>query len=261
MLSNQIRKYTTGIILIVIVVLISVLLFFRKTQLNPVTGKKQHINLTHQQEIELGLECAPDMAARFGGLYSNTDIKNKVKVIGQKLVAVRQVSKSPYQFDFHILADSQMVNTFSFPGGQIFITRGLLKLLKTDDEIAIILSHEIGHVMGRHTTEKLSGFDILEKFKDSTHVITNYSPNQINSYITDLLKITFDSEEESEADELALKYMVEAGYNPKAFPEILEKLSGKSEIPGAEDFLNRHPVPENRIENLKSTIIKYHKRK
>ncbi|GLU54764.1 M48 family metalloprotease [Dyadobacter frigoris] len=259
MIINRFRKYAIGFTLIIIVFIISFFLFFRKTQVNPVTGKKQNINLTIEQEIALGLECAPDMAARFGGLYSDTDTQNRVKVIGQKLVAVRQVSKSPYQFDFHVLADSQIVNTFSFPGGQVFITKGILKLLKTDSEIAAIFSHEIGHVIGRHTTEKLSGFNILEEFRDSTNSFNEYKPDQISNYIADILKLTFDKGVEKEADELALKYLIGGGFKPKALPEILKKLNEKSKELNATGFLNRHPVSESRIENLENAIEKYNK--
>lgn len=256
MIISQNRKYTIGFILIVVIILLSLFLFSIKTQVNPVTGKKQYINLTPKQEIELGLECAPDMAAKFGGLYANTEIQNRIKNIGQKLVAVKQVSKSPYQFDFHVLADSQMVNIFSFPGGQIFITKGLLTLLKTDDEIAAVLSHEIGHVIGRHTTEKLSGFNVLEEFKDSTNATNRYDSEQISKFITDLLKLTFDSEEEKEADELALKYLVGSGYKSNILPQILKNFDEKSEELNVTDFLNRHPISERRIENLENALKK-----
>lgn len=253
MLDNQIRKYAAGFILIIFVLTASFFLFFRKTQVNPVTGKKQHINLTSKQEIALGLECAPDMAARFGGLDVDIEGQKRIKEIGQKMAAVKQVSQSPYQFDFHVLADSQIINTYSFPGGQIFITKGLLKFLKTDNEIAAILSHEIGHVMGRHTTEKLSGFNILEEFSDSTKINIEYNPGQVANYLTDILDLTFSANEESEADALALKYLAASSYKPDVLPDNLKKLNN---ISGNIDFSNRHPISDSRIENLKRSVIK-----
>ncbi len=132
-----------------------------------------------------------------------------------------------YQFDFHVLADSQIINTVSFPGGQIFITNGLLKLLKTDNDIAAVLSHEIGHVISRHTSEKLSGFNILESFKDSSNVVMEYTPSEISKYITDILKITFNEKEEEEADELCVKYLISAGYDPNSLSKVLEVVERK----------------------------------
>lgn len=258
MAISQNQKYTLGFILILIISLLSFFLFFRKTQINPVTGKKQHISMTIQQEIELGLQCAPDIAAKYGGLHPDTEIQNRIKNIGQKLVSVSQLSKSPYQFDFHVLADSQTINTVSFPGGQIFITNGLLKLLHTDDEIAAVLSHEIGHVISRHTTEKLSEFNILESFKDSANISAEYTPSEISNYISDILKLTFNVTEEEEADDLGIKNLVNAGYNPNSFPNVLTVLKEKSD---ETDFLNRHPISENRIDHVKITIRKYSKSK
>lgn len=258
MTISQNRKYIIGFILIIMISLLSFFLFFRKTQVNPITGKKQHISMTIQQEIEFGLECAPDMAANYGGLHPDTKIQNKVKNIGQKLVAVKQISKSPFQFDFHVLADSQIINTVSFPGGQIFITNGLLKLLKTDDDIAAVLSHEIGHVISRHTTEKLSGFNILESFKDSSNVVMEYTPSEISKYISDILKLTFNEKEEEEADELCVKYLVNAGYDPNSLSKVLVVLKEKSD---AKDFLNRHPASESRIDHAKTAVRRYSKSK
>lgn len=256
MIISQNRKYTIGFILIIIISLVSFFLFFRKTQINPVTGKMQHISMTIQQEIELGLQCAPDMAAKYGRLHSDTEIQNRIKNVGQKLVGVSQVSKSPHQFDFHVLADTQTINIFSFPGGQIFITNGLFKLLKTNSEIAAVLSHEIGHVISRHTTEKLSGFNILESFKDSSNVSTPYTASEISGYISDISALTFNATEEEEASDLSIKYLMNAAYSPNALPEILTVLKEKSD---ATDFLKRHPVSESSIEQLKIAIVKYSK--
>ncbi|MBE9464872.1 M48 family metalloprotease [Dyadobacter subterraneus] len=250
------QKVTLGFVLIIVIFLFSFFHLFRKTQINPITGKKQRISMTIQQEIELGLQCAPDIAAKYGGLHPDTEIQNRIKNIGQKLVAVQQISKSPYQFDFHVLADSQTSNTISFPGGQIFITNGLLKLLQTDDKIAVVLSHEIGHVINRHTTEKLSGFDILESFKDSSSVTLEYTPSEISNYISDILKLTFDATEEEEADDLSIKYLVNAGYNPNSLSKVLMVLKEKSD---ETDFLNRHPISESRIDHVKITVRKYSK--
>lgn len=259
MIISQNHKYATAIILIIIMLLVSFFLFFRKTEVNPVTGKKQHITMTVQQEIELGLQCAPDMAMKYGGLDADIGVQNKVKNIGQKLVALKQVSKSPYQFDFHVLADTQMIHSVSLPGGQIFITKGLFRLLKTESEIAVILSHEIGHVIGRHSSERLSGFNILSEFRDSTKTSGELNFNEIPEYLNDLLKITFEINEEIEADELALQYLIGAGYRPEVLHETLEELNQKSKKLNLADYLGRHPVSERRIENLKSIVRKLSK--
>jgi predicted Zn-dependent protease len=248
----MINKYV--ITLFVMVIGTGIVFFFsRKTQTNPVTGKKQHISSTIREEIELGLQCAPDMATKFGGIYPNTEIQNRIKSIGKKLTAIAQVSKLPYQFDFHVLADSQNINAFSFPGGQIFITKGLLDMLKSDQEVAAILSHEIGHVIGMHAWEKLSRFNFLRGISDDTIPTSEYSSEAINEYITDLTNINFDHSQEEEADHFGIIYMKAGEFNPAALPEILRKLE---EQPGSRriEYIQKHQVSASRLQNIRAQV-------
>src|SRR5690606_13141192 len=139
-----------------VVAIIAVIGYLNKTQVNPVTGEKQRVSLTPEEEVALGLQSAPVMTEQFGGLYRNSEAQQALKRIGQKLVQNSDASRSPYRFDFHILADAQTVNAFALPGGQIFITLALLQRLKTEDEVAGVLAHEIGHVVGRHSAEQMA---------------------------------------------------------------------------------------------------------
>ena len=258
MVISKIKTYVISLFIIVISAGI-VFFFSRKTQINPVTGKKQHIILKPQEEVALGIQSAPDMAVKFGGLYGNTDLQNRVKNIGRKLAAVSQVNKAPYQFDFHVLADSQTINAFSFPGGQVFITKGLLDIFKTDHELAALLSHEIGHVIARHAGEKLSGYTNLREFSDDTIHVGEYSSEVTNEYITDLTNINFDDSQEEEADRFGIFYMKAGGYNPAVLLKILRKLEAESESRQIE-YIQKHPVSESRLENIQAQVKKVDKR-
>ena len=114
----------------------SVLKYFFTTSINPVTGQKQHVSMSPEQEIAMGLQSAPQMAAQFGGEYNDPKVQNAIKAIGSKLVKSTQAANSPYRFEFHVLADPETINAFALPGGQIFITVGLLKRLENEHEIA-----------------------------------------------------------------------------------------------------------------------------
>ena len=87
--------------------------YFNKSQVNPITGKTQRVSLTPQEEITLGLQSAPQMAAEFGGLYQDEQVQALVKKVGQGIVQNTEVKDGPYQFDFHVLADAETVNALS----------------------------------------------------------------------------------------------------------------------------------------------------
>ena len=130
--------------------------YFSSRQDNPVTGETQYIDITPEQEIALGLEAAPQMAAEFGGLDENAQDQALVDEVGNRIVQSSPAGNSPYQFDFHLLDDDQTINAFALPGGQIFITRALYDKLTTEGELAGVLGHEIGHVIARHSAEHIA---------------------------------------------------------------------------------------------------------
>ena len=249
------RKIILIVIPIFILVLVTILFFSRKAQINPVTGTAQHISLTPGQEIELGIESAPQLAIQFGGVSQNDDADEKVKRIGRKLISSSDIAKSPYQFDFHVLADSQSINAFSFPGGQIFITLGLFKKLKTDNEIATILSHQIGHVIGRHASQKLFKTSVFEGIvKSDTVFISKLPPRLILKYLSDFIKLGYDNGEENEADQLGFHYAVRAGFGGNSF---LQALTGEPESnPEAKLFFEKHPNFRNRKDKLEEILQK-----
>ena len=129
--------------------------YFSNTQTNPITGEEQRVQWTIEEETALGIQSAPRMAQQHGGLHPDARARQYVKDIGNKLVRNSVASKSGYQYDFHLLRDNRVVNAFALPGGQIFITAALFERLKTEDQLAGVLGHEIGHVIHRHGAERM----------------------------------------------------------------------------------------------------------
>ena len=155
--STRRRGLPIGRLLIAaIIVILSLVTYFGTRQDNPVTGEAQYIDISVDQEIALGLQAAPEMAAQFGGLDQDPAAQELVDEIGEGIVNGSPAGRSPYEFEFHLLDDGQTINAFALPGGQIFITRGLLEALKTEGELAAVLGHEVGHVVGRHSAEQLA---------------------------------------------------------------------------------------------------------
>ena len=243
------------------IALFTLINYYSKRSENPVTGEVQHVAISPEQEIALGLQAAPQMANQHGGLYPDQQVQNYVKSIGYRLVQNSSAKNSPYQFDFHVLRDEKMVNAFALPGGQIFITAALLGRLKTEDQIAGVLGHEIGHVVGRHGAEHMAKAKLTQGLTGAA-VIAAYDPNNASSrnsaavaaMIGNMINMKFGRDDELESDRLGLQYMHTTGYDPNQMIDvmrILEEATGGSQ---RSEFFSTHPSPANRIEKIKETI-------
>lgn len=119
------------LVIALVIALVSVVTYFSTTSENPLTGEKQRVALTPEQEIALGYKSAPEMAAQMGGLSRNREAAALVQRIGERLARQSIAAKSPYKFSFHVLADPKTINAYALPGGPIFITEGLLRALRS----------------------------------------------------------------------------------------------------------------------------------
>ena len=245
-------------IIAIVIALIAVVTYFTSTSENPVTGEKQRVAMTPEQEIALGYKSAPQMAAQMGGLSQNEKARALVKQVGDGLVAKSFAAKSPYKFSFHVLADPRTVNAFALPGGPIFITEGLLRLLKTEGELAGVLGHEIGHVIGRHSSERLAKQQLTQGLIGALVIGSgDFTTAQIGQMVGGMINMSYGREDELESDGFGVRIMAEAGYDPRALMRVMEVLAkasgGGSRQP---EFFSTHPAPENRAARIKEAIAK-----
>ncbi|MFN8345152.1 MAG: M48 family metalloprotease [Spirosomataceae bacterium] len=246
----------------IIMAVVALFGYFSKTQVNPVTGKKQQVNLTPEEEIALGLQSAPQMAAEYGGLYRDDKVQLLVKKIGQGIVQNTEAKNSPYQFDFHVLADPETINAFAVPGGQVFITMGLLKRLKSEDQLAGVLGHEIGHVIGRHSAQQMAKQELLGGLAGAAGAALSdpNSPNgsaYIAQYVANLMNLKYGRDDELEADDFGVKYMIQTNRDPEAMVQVMEILAEAGGPDRPAEFQSTHPNPENRIAKIKAAMAKY----
>jgi beta-barrel assembly-enhancing protease len=245
-----------------VIVVISLLTYFGSSVYNPVTNETQHIDLTVDQEIALGLQAAPEMAAQYGGLYPDQEAQDLVDKVGQKIVAQTAAGDTDYKFDFHLLADEQTINAFALPGGPVFITAALLERLKTEGQLAGVLGHEIGHVVARHSAEHIAKARLTEGLSGAA-VIAAYDPDNpqssrqsaaIAAMIGQLVNMRFGREDELEADRLGVRFMAEAGYDPRSMVKVMEILAEASQGQSPPEFFSTHPNPDRRIERIQAAI-------
>ncbi len=246
----------------ILVALFSLVTYYYNRSTNPVTGEVQHVNMSAEQEIALGLQAAPEMAQQYGGLSQNAEITQRVKEIGQRIVAQTAASKSPYKFDFHLLADPNTVNAFALPGGQIFVTEGIVRQLKSEGELAGVLGHEVGHVVGRHSAEQVAKSQLTQGLSGAAAVAA-YDPERPSTaaaaagaaMVAKLMTLRFGREDELEADRMAVRFTADAGYDPRAMVGVMQTLErvGGGGRSGPE-FTQTHPNPGNRIAEIERAI-------
>jgi len=229
---------------------------------NPVTGQDQYITITEEQEIALGIQAAPEMAAQFGGLEPDQDYQDVIDYVGEYLVENSMAGSTDYPFDFHVLADKQTVNAFALPGGQIFITRALIDKFETEGQIASVLAHEIIHVIARHGAERIAESQLAEGLTGAL-VLATYDPDnpgsmhtaQVALLIGQLVQMKFGRDDEITSDVLGVEIMSQAGYDPRAMVNVMRILEAASGGGSSVEFFSTHPSPDNRIERIEAAII------
>lgn len=222
---------------------------------NPYTGRVQTISMTPDKEIAIGLQNAPQMAQQHGGLHPNNQYQAFVDQVGNKLVSSSIAKNTPYKYEFHLLNDDRTINAFALPGGQIFITFALFSKLENEDQLAGVLGHEIGHVLGRHSAERIAESEYWQGLVTAGSVGADMGG--LVSGIGQQTLLTNGRDDELESDDLGVLFMLNAGYNPEEMigvMKILKAAAGPNRVP---EFQSTHPDPDNRIEKIKEAIRKY----
>nr|WP_263011812.1 MULTISPECIES: M48 family metallopeptidase [unclassified Laspinema] len=227
---------------------------------NPITGEQQRIRLSPTEEVQLGLQTRGQLAEQFGGLYPDAAVQEAVQRVGQRIVQQSVVSQSEYPFEFHVLEDSQTVNAFALPGGQIFITNGLMQRLNSQAQLAGILGHEIGHVVARHGAEHLAKRELGSTLVTAVGIATTDDQGggqqtaAIARVANEMIALRYGREAELESDRLGVQFMAQAGYDPRAMIQVMEILGSAQSGSRSPEFVSTHPNPENRIQRLEEAI-------
>ncbi len=225
------------------------------TEYNPVTGEEQHLALAPHQEIALGLQAKPQMMAQHGGPHPDPRLQEGVQRVGRKIVEESGAGATDWRFEFTLLSDPKVVNAFALPGGQVFLTAALLERLGTEGQLAGVLGHEIGHVVARHGAQQMAKQQLTEGITGAVIVASGATTEaKLAAMVGQLVNMSYGREDELQSDELGVRFMSEAGYDPRALIEvmrILEEASGGGAPP---EFMSTHPSTGNRVATIEDAI-------
>jgi len=228
----------------------------------PTTGGRAFIVLTWDQEVALGREAAPELEKEFGGPLDNLPVQAYVRAVGQRVAgAVRHAGLPQLPYQFTVL-DSDVVNAFALPGGPVYVTRGLLGNLKTEDQLAAVLAHEITHINSRHGSQQISrqmGFQVLLAAASAAAGRTERGvqmatqTEDLARVVVGLINLKYSRGMEREADRFGLDYLAASGYDPREMVNLLKVFvsMGGTRPP---EILSTHPNPESRLEAVEEII-------
>ena len=225
------------------------------TEYNLVTQEEEFIYYSTEREVKLGESIAKQIQEEYD-FIEDPLIQNRVEEIGKKIVAV--CDRKDVNYHFYVL-DEEEDNAFSLPGGFIYIDKELIDKISSDDELAAILAHEIGHVVARHSVKKLQavmGYSFLRVLIAVAPVEGSGSATRGADLAFAEILTGYAREDEMLADQLATRYIKRAGYDPYAMLSVLEKLQDINRKRPLQpiSYYKTHPYVPDRIRVVKQEL-------
>ncbi len=228
---------------------------------NPVTGKNQLDLMGESQEVQLGAELYPAYTQESLGAIADPKVEAYVQRVGESLAAVGHRPQLDYSYNG---VNDPVVNAYALPGGKISVARGLLARMDSEDELAAVLGHETGHVTARHAAAQYSrqmlaqllvvGGAVALEASDVKHAELYALGGMVGAQ---LFLAHYSRDQERQADQLGMDYMIAAGYNPKGMVDLLGVLVEQQQRDP--DFIERmfasHPMSAERYDVAKARVL------
>jgi predicted Zn-dependent protease len=232
---------------------------FNSCVTNPVTGTKDFMLMSNEQEIALGKQSDPEIVQSMG-LYQDKALQQFINEKGQQMAAISHRPDLKYEFK---IVDSPVVNAFAVPGGYVYFTRGIMAHFNNEAEFAGVLGHEIGHITARHSARQYSKSMLgqlgLMAGMIASPTFARYGEQAQQGLA--LLFLKFGRDAERQSDDLGVEYSTKIGYDARqmaGFFKTLARMSG-GEGEAVPDFLSTHPNPANRSEAVTDKAAEWQK--
>jgi predicted Zn-dependent protease len=224
----------------------------------PVTGRKQLLLLPEDQEISMGLSAYED-ATSGQPLSQNPQYQEMVNRVGQRIAAV--ADRPDYQWEFRVVASPEQ-NAFCLPGGKVVVYEGILPVCGNEAGLAVVMSHEIAHVLARHGGERMSHGMAVNGLRRAVDYVTKDREEREREMILKAygmgskygVVLPYSRKHELEADSIGLVLMARAGYDPAEAPRFWQRFAALKQGNQPIEFLSTHPTDEKRSAELAARI-------
>ena len=237
--------------------LLIAIVFVAACSTNPATGKRQFNIVSESQELAIGQQSHREIIEQFGVYDEKPELNRLVERVGRQLASQSERPNLPWTFT---LLDSAMVNAMALPGGYIYITRGMMERINSEEELAGVLGHEIAHVTARHSAQQISKQQlaqfglVLGAVVAGPEVLQQYG--QLAQLGLGLLFQRYSRQHETEADLLGTGYMARAQFHPIGAERMLMTLQRLDKNPsgGLDRYFMSHPDPAKRVRDVRAKI-------
>lgn len=221
--------------------------------MDPVTGKKQLMMVSEQQEVSIDQKYSPFQFSSDYGITRNKGINGYVSKVGKSLLPNVHRPGMPYNFQ---CVNAAYINAYAFPGGSIAVTRGILLEMDNEAQLASLLGHELGHVNARHSAEQMSKSQLSSLLVQGATIAAATQGSglgrltqQLGMLGQGLLLSRYSRDNEREADALGNQYMVQAGYSSRGFVGLMEMLDSlhKGKENATQVLFSTHPMSSERL--------------
>lgn len=231
---------------------------------NPATGESQFTALmSPAQENQIGAQENAKVMKTYGIPENSQNLQAYVNQVGQRVA--QDTERPDVQYKFTLL-DSSMVNAFALPGGYVYVTRGLMALANNEAELAGVMAHEVGHVTGRHSAERYSHGVLTSLGAMALSIaLDNGAASQAIGVGSELYMTSYSRSQESQADDLGIRYLHKSGYDTFSMASFLNALDGNDTLSAAEkgksgggaDYFATHPKTADRVSKAMATAGAY----
>lgn len=221
-------------------------------QYNAATEKEELIFIDTEKEEGLGVSISRHLEKRYK-LVQDEAMRERVRTIGKKIAAVSDRKELLYHFD---VLDDKEINAVSLPGGYVYVNKGLVEKVSSDDELACVIAHEVGHIVARHAVKRIQsamGYNLLRVLMVATRDTREVARGA--DIAMSQIFLAYSREDELLSDKLAVKYAVAAGYDPKAMADFLKKLrEAKKQKIYRFTYSRTHPYISDRIRTVNEAV-------
>lgn len=224
------------------------------------TGRNQLKLFSEEKLAEVGTQSFEELKKNTPISHS-TSTNNFVKCVANAITA--QVSSDVFAGTWEVVVfDKEDINAFALPGGKIGVYTGLLNITENSSQLATVIGHEVGHVIAGHGNERASGdaaigvgLQLAGALLESQNVQQQQTIMQALGLGAQIgIALPYSRIHETEADEIGLRLMAQAGFEPQESVSLWENMSKASGSRSTPELLSTHPSPDTRIENLQAKI-------